>query len=304
MKYFEIVKSALDALLAGICQHKGLSPEQALDMVGSHLKTMSKEWFSGDTPNIAYGDPLCRFAYLYSHTAVNANLCEVCIRSMDAISEHILDRLNQTGELKVCAFGGGPGTELLALCKFLTGKFRFGKLNPHGDVNFTLLDYVPEWGESWNALESAIKRQFTAEFGQRRNWPFTTSKSFYPYNMTKVDQYANLVQLFEQDIYILNYVLSEIFADHQAFGDLINEMAKHAPSGARFVIIDRKQDNVLGWAKELLQGAGLTEAGLYQTSTNMDFDEQKAVLDGYQQFIKLSPRITWNGAFCLVGIKP
>ena len=128
MNYFEIVKSALDALLTGICVHKGLNPEQALAMVGQHLETMSKEWFSGDTPNIAYGDPLCRFAYLYSHTAVNANLCEDCIRSLDGIGEQVLGRLNETGELRVCAFGGGPGTELLALSKFLCGKFRKGKL--------------------------------------------------------------------------------------------------------------------------------------------------------------------------------
>jgi hypothetical protein len=304
MRYFQIVKSALDALLAGICAHKGLSGVQALKMVEGHLRTMSKEWFSGEAPNIAYGDPLCRFAYLYSHTAVNANLCEVAVRSLPAVGPHILDRLNTIGELRVCAFGGGPGTELLALSKFLTGKKGLGQLQPHGEVNFTLLDYVPEWAESWNALEAAIKRDFLTTFGHKRDWPFSISKSFQPFDMTKVEQYANLVQLFEHDLYVMNYVLSEIFSDHPSFAALFNQMAARAPSGAQFVIIDRKQDHIVAWARELMAGAGLVESGYLETSTNMDYDEQKAVLDDYQKYITLHPRITWNGAFCISGTKP
>lgn len=304
MRYFQIVKSALDALLAGICTHKGVSRSQALQMVEGHLRTMSKEWFSGEAPNIAYGDPLCRFAYLYSHTAVNANLCEVAIRSIPAVGHHILDRLNTAGELRVCAFGGGPGTELLALSKFLTKKKELGELQPHGEVNFTLLDYVPEWAESWNALEAAIKRDFQATFGHKRDWPFSISKSFQPFDMTKVQQYANLVQLFEHDFYVMNYVLSEIFSDHPAFAALFNQMAAGAPAGAQFLIIDRKQDNIVAWARELITGAGLVASGYTGTSTNMDYEEKKAELDDYQAFITLHPRITWNGAFYILGTKP
>jgi hypothetical protein len=304
MRYFQIVKSALDALLAGICAHKGLSHEQAMKMVASHLRTMSKEWFSGEAPNIAYGDPLCRFAYLYSHTAVNANLCESAIRSSPKLVSYILERLNSTGELRVCAFGGGPGTELLALAKFLTRKKAEGKLEPHGEVNFTLLDCVPEWAESWNALESAIKREFFTKFGHKKDWPFRISKSFQPFDMTKVEQYANLIQFFEHDVYILNYVLSEIFSDHAAFAALFNQMAAHAPQGAYFVLIDRKQDHVLQWANELLAGGGLVEAGYNETSTNMDYDEQATELNDYLQQIGLNPRVTWNGAFYLLGVKP
>ena len=102
----------------------------------------------------------------------------------------------------------------------------------------------------------------------------------------------------------MNYVLSEIFADHKAFGDLVNEMSKHAPAGGIFAIIDRKQSKVTGWARELLKTAGLKEVGFYETSTNMDGDEQKIVLGKYEKFINRTPRITWNGAFCLAGIKP
>lgn len=119
MNYFAIVLGALDTLVDGICRHRNLQRPVAMQMAAAHLQTMRDEWFSGDTPNIAYEDPLCRFAYLYCHTAVNANLCEFCIRDTEDVSEHINETLDANGELRVCAFGGGPGTELLALAKHL-----------------------------------------------------------------------------------------------------------------------------------------------------------------------------------------
>lgn len=304
MTYFGIVKAALDALIAGICQHRGVNQQIALQMAGAHLRNMSQQWRNGQTPTIAYGDPLCRFAYLYCHTAVNANICESFIRTHQETVQYIIDKMNQNEELKVCAFGGGPGTELLALVKMLKQAHQAGRLQAHADINFTLLDNTPEWAESWNALEAAIRVLFNAQYGQRRNWPFTTSKSFQPFDMTRVDHFANLVQLFVHDIYILNYVVSEIVTDNLALGNLINAMAAHAPQGARFVFVDRNQDDILARSRALLQGAGLQEVFFRDSSTYMDFDEQASELNDYIAGIGWRPRVQRNGAFCIIGVKP
>ncbi|NDC79199.1 MAG: hypothetical protein EBZ67_15210 [Chitinophagia bacterium] len=301
MNYFEVIKAALDALVDGICRHRSLSRQQAMRMAAAHLQTMSAEWFSGDKPNIVYGDPLCRFAYLYCHTGVNANLCEVSIRDSAQVADLIERRLDDAGELKVCAFGGGPGTELLALSKHLCNTRR-GR--PQGDINFTLLDLVPEWAESWNALESNIKECLRDQFGERRNWPFTISKTFQPYDMTRIEQYANLGQLFRHDLYVLNYVLSEIFTDQDAFARLVARMAQEAPAGAMFLIVDRDQPRVVAWARELLAAAGLNEVQFTQTNSNMDLDERRTTLMEYEREINHRPRLTWRGAFWIVGVKP
>jgi len=301
MNYFQIVKAALDTLVDGICRHRGLQRPQAMQMAAAQLQAMSAEWFSGERPNIAYGDPLCRFAYLYCHTSVNANLCEHCIRGSADICDLINRSLNATNELRICAFGGGPGTELLAFAKHLCNT-RAGQ--QQGDISFTLLDIVPEWAESWNALETAIKARLRQRFGPRTAWPFTTSKTFQPFDMTHVDQYANLNQLFEQELYVLNYVLSEIFSDHQALGQLITRMAQAAPAGAKFLIVDRAQTSVMTWAQEILQAAGLVVGQIQETSRNMDGEEQSAALEEYTQLIGRRPRVQWRGAFWVVGTKP
>jgi hypothetical protein len=64
LNYFQTIKSALDASFHAICRHMAVTEQQAHKLVEGHLKSMSREWRSGKTPNIAYGDPLCRFAYL------------------------------------------------------------------------------------------------------------------------------------------------------------------------------------------------------------------------------------------------
>ena len=216
----------------------------------------------------------------------------------------MIDKLNQNEELKVCAFGGGPGTELLALVKMLKQAHQAGRIQSHGDINFTLLDNTPEWAESWNALEAAIRAEFVAEYGKRRNWPFTTSKSFQPFDMTRVEQFANLVQLFVHDLYVLNYVVSEIVTDNLSLGNLINRMAALAPQGARFVFVDRNQDDVLARSRLLLQNAGLNEVWFRDSSTYMDLDEQASELNEYIAGIGWRPRVQWNGAFCIIGVKP
>src|SRR4051812_18840498 len=69
MNYFKTIKAALDSSFAGICHHMKIKAEDAYELIRRHLATMSREWFTGETPNIVYSDPLCRFAYLYCHTA-------------------------------------------------------------------------------------------------------------------------------------------------------------------------------------------------------------------------------------------
>jgi hypothetical protein len=306
MNYFATIRSALDASLPGICHHYRISPADALQYVRRHLQTMNVQWFSGDAPNIAYHDPLCRFSYLYCHTAVNANLCEVAIRRSPDLVAFITDKMNNQQQLRVCAFGGGPGTELLALAKHLT---RTRPQGPLASLAFTLLDRVPEWSESWNALEAQIIADFRARGLHIAQWPFTISKTFVPYDMTLIGNYANMPSLFQQDLYLMNYVVSEIIGGQANFQAVLSTAANSSPAGSKFLIVDRDQNEVQADAIRLLQTAGLTVGQVVATSANMDGDEQAAVLAPYSGPIGWQPRRQWGGdgrrgAFWVIGTKP
>ena len=123
VQLFEMVRSALDQTLTVLCHRKGLTEIEAQKKLVEHLQGMSNQWYSGLRPTIAYDDPLCRLAYLYCHVAVNSNLFERCIRETPHICEYLNSKLSSDG-LRICGFGGGPGTELLGLAKHISKTFQ------------------------------------------------------------------------------------------------------------------------------------------------------------------------------------
>lgn len=267
---------------------------------------MSEEWHSGDAPSIAYHEPICRFAYLYCHVAANANLCELAIRTSSDVMSLINSRLDADEELRVCAFGGGPGTELLALSKHICKT----RQTPNGGrACFTLLDSVLEWSESWNVLEKGINDYLKNKYGKIPQRPFSTNKSFYPLDMTKLSAFANLQYVFEHDLYFMNYVVSELVANTASLAAVVRSMANAAPSGAKLLLIDRDQQEVREAAISLFSDCAFVPGAIATTATKMDDDEQSSELKLYRDQIGRWPRTKWRndntgkGAFYLVASK-
>jgi hypothetical protein len=306
INYFETIKSALDALYPVICAHKGVSKKSGHNAVVEELRKMNKEWFKDLPANIDYSDPFCRFAYLYGHTAANANLCEIAIRDSTDVCDLIERRAKLKGILKVCAFGGGPGTELLALAKHLTNVRPTG---PHLQVKFDLLDRVDEWIESWKALEVEISRILNHHYGAFVNHPFSMSGNIYGKDMTQKHQYLSLPTLFDQDIFFLNYVVSEIGGNSKgisnnapSFVELMQHAAKSCKSGRKFIITDRDQNNVVSNATELLEACNLDVSKVVKVCTRMDNDEKPDIIFDYAGRDESGkpihrPRTWWKGVY-------
>ena len=85
--YIRTVKAVLDHALEVVRAKLGLTVDDMRTALVGQLQNMTNEWFSGDTPNIAYCDPICRLAYLYCHVAANANLFELVVRSTPEIGQ-------------------------------------------------------------------------------------------------------------------------------------------------------------------------------------------------------------------------
>ena len=315
--YFGTIKAALDASFSVICSHKGIPIEQGPALVRTELGAMNKEWFKTEPASVNYEDPVCRFGYLFAHTAANANLCEIAIRESPDIVRLIEDEAAASGRLKICAFGGGPGTELLAMAKHLLKTRPNG---PHLQLKFDLLDRVDEWIESWKCLESEITKQLEAKYGGFLNHPFSMSGNIYGRDMTDHHQYVNLPALFDQNLFFLNYVVSEIggnsadiTTDAPSFVEFVRHAAQTCKRGSKFVIADRDQDNVVLSSQKLLAAAGLVASPVSKVCRRMDNDEQPEVLKEYSGDIERFPRSWWKGrygsntnrgAFFIVGTKP
>jgi hypothetical protein len=127
--------------------------------------------------------------------------------------------------------------------------------------------------------------------------------------MTKVEQFGNLIDMFGQDLFVMNYVVSEVLGDPQKLQAVVTKMAESAPKGAVFLIIDREQNGVIDRAQNILGGAGLNPRPIQQSRGYLDGDEQTSDLEPYVSMVGRRPRATWGnrtatrGAFWLYGRK-
>src|SRR3569833_3534769 len=106
---FERVGLMLDAM------QSGLSPTEvtAIGSSAAALKASYRGLTRPDLPPIDYSNAATQFAYLYTYTPANADLIYRTLTQAREVTAPALDR--QT--VRISAFGGGPGSELLGCYK-------------------------------------------------------------------------------------------------------------------------------------------------------------------------------------------
>ena len=128
-------------------------------------------------------------AYLYIVAAANANTFKKVLTSDDDLRNYSLRTANERAELKICALGAGPGTELLGLAKF----FHEQQLGLNVSVDFHLLDKVKEWANSWYSIRDEVLNAYRATYGTRRaKWPMIPSRNLIESDVTDLKQLPKL----------------------------------------------------------------------------------------------------------------
>ncbi len=298
IKYFEILGKVIESNIAQYATLRKITYDAAYTEVVRHLINNSNEWKSGRQPQIPYHDPLCRIAYLYGIAAANANLVEKAFRECTDLQNHIEELQARNDQVCVCAFGGGPGTELLAIAKWVD------KNRPSLQItlDYLLLDKVSEWIESWQAIKRQIELRFRADMGSKANWPLTLNGTFSGIDITDTSGFANYGNVFGQDIYIMSYFVSEVFDDMESLKDFTKMMVAHAPINSKFLFIDRNEQKWKRSITEIADEAGISLDRFHDVSGNMDNDESKTDLGKIFDSVKWTPRLTWN-AFWVLGTK-
>jgi len=123
-------------------------------------------------------------------------------------------------------------------------------------------------------------------------------------DITDTTKFEDLGNLFgNSDIFILSYVVSEVFDDAIKLQDFLSKMMEAAPTGSKFIFIERNEPRWIERINIMSEVAKLTllsEPNL--TNTYMSFDEQRTQLGKLPEEIDWSPRANWN-AFWVVGTK-
>ena len=302
IKYFEILGEVIQGDIDHMTSRTGKQRPDMYQEIVTHLINMESEWFSELQPNIPYGDSMCRIAYLYAHAPINSNLIGYIILS-DAEFRNYLIAINQEkGIVDICAFGGGPGSELLGISKSISG---LGLPTPL-HLRFLLTDIVSDWFYSWNAIEQSVEKRQRTDYGiDRSKWPLITQGSVHPVDVRNISHFNKTRGVFIRDAYILNYLISEIVDDFARFLKFMLEVNTIAPVGAKYLFIDRNRPEEKDKVIKVAYALGLSLSEIHETNVIMDLDEQRSDLG--QLYLDLhasgrDPRTKWN-AFWVVGTK-
>lgn len=311
---FCTVKSILDRSIATYACAERV-PESTLDRkVGERIVAISDAHYN-PALTIDYSDFPSRLAYIYVHAAANATLFQRTVAASEGLRRAITAKAGD--RLSVAALGGGPGTELLGLIKYLRGQALPRR------IDFRVLDQVHEWSDSWEQMAAAGESTLAQHCGVTGE-DVVISPMFNPIDVMDVSAYQPYATAFSStDVLVLNYILSENQDRLDTFGSVLEVLVRRAKAGAYFVFIDRRQHSldldvrVVQWCAQL----GLViETNTPMPARNIDnedkvdpdlgdyprrFRSPGASRDRWPRlrFFKDTPRGRYPTAFCVVARK-
>lgn len=303
INWFDTVRVVVERGIDSYCEGHNIGRNKAVQEIREHLVANSAQYFSDD-PSIDYASPLCRLGYLFCYVAAHANLLENSLFKCEALKQHLIETANSQGTLRICDFGGGPGSELLGFVKFFERNLEH---NPEAFVNldFTVIDNTVQWSESWEALVEAINDYLSSAYSRNpRKWPVSVGKTFIPHSLVDPATYSDYSSLFNKDLFVFHHIVSELLADKDDFAAALSHVVAGAPSGSRFLVIDRaeKSRRIEKVASEIFAFAGLPlpPASFQYEEASMDLDERKTSLSTLIAELSRKPKLTWKAFFCLV----
>jgi hypothetical protein len=165
--FFVAVRGILERNTEDIARSRRLTDEKMLKKAASHLNIMREQWFSGEEPDITYEDPICRWAYVFAHVAVQSNLFLHVLRECTEDSALLTKLLGE--QLSVTVLGGGPGTELLGLAKYYMDAAASDQ--EQVDIRVDIIDRVKAWAENVSWIKDEISTIYRKPFGKNQNGP-------------------------------------------------------------------------------------------------------------------------------------
>lgn len=292
----KVLQRILSQTLDVICEARGVGREDAFVLTESFIRENSDRWRQDD-PNINYNDPFSRMAYLYMNVAAHAALVERALSSFPEPGALLQAKIATGEELRICALGGGPGSELLGLVRYIEGLRITGRV---AYLDFALIDRVKEWNESWHALKAGVDTYLRSAYGDDRGrWPVAISRSFLPLDVTSASEFDSFATRFQGvDIFVVCYLVSEVKASAAEFEKVLDLLMQRTTTGALIIFIDRDERQVRELVLQMVQrNEKLALLGLRKERGRLEEDLDD--LGEWYIHIPSLPRKRWLAFFCL-----
>jgi hypothetical protein len=272
MKVFQLVKTVLDELYSQISATTAASKDDEIRAMMGFLGDEYKKLSQGVSIN--YSAEITRFAYIYKYVTAHANFVYQVIHGSSDLAA-LFDR----EKINVTCIGGGPGSDLIGILKFIAK----GGQTQH--LICKLFDREPTWAECWEDVDEKLEAQLRV------------STSFQIFDVTDAQTWTDKKKYLNSDLFTMIYFMSEIDAHRATAEAFFSNLFKEAKRGALFLYIDNDNPQFYGWFDSLAAAHSLTV--LQSSHVNMhitDYDEEKTDLAEYWDKFS-SPKLTGQIAF-------
>lgn len=227
MILFRLIKDVLDELYDQL----PISGEDVKDdAIIYELKVLRDKYPElTDGVSIDYSDRITRFAYIYRYVAAHAYTIYALIRSTPE-----LGALFNMEETRVSCLGGGPGSDLLGILKYM-------ERNKNSAIlNFRVYDREERWRESL----SSICNRLTS---------FAIVPTFRTIDFVDAEAWTKCPDLFESNLFTMSFFLSELYARQELAEDFFMSLFKNAQKYSWFLFVDNSSGYSRDWFDKLVK---------------------------------------------------
>lgn len=208
---------------------------------------------------IDYSNAVKRFAYIYKYTVAHADYIMQLIKETTELRE-LLDRKS----IEVACLGGGPGSDLLGILKYLI-------VTGAKDLNLKcyIFDKERSWGDSWSDVASVLKA------------PFQLYPVFQQMDVTDATTWSSYQKFLRADLFTLSYFLSEVWKIKDAAEPFFDHCLSKMEPGSMILFIDNNDSRFRDWFDAMAKKHKLVAIESAEGDLCFSNDEEKNDLGVY-----------------------
>ncbi|MFO0662993.1 MAG: hypothetical protein U0174_03525 [Polyangiaceae bacterium] len=272
MRCFPLLKTVLDEVWQQLPGSSDAEKVTAIRAKESYLREHYGKLSTG-TVALDYADPATRYVYLCCYVTSHANI----VADLIAQSEPLKTLFAQEKVQATCV-GGGPGSDLLGVLKFLDGQSYKPRLK------FFLYDREQAWSESWSDVDDKVGAEI--------------STYFQPFDVADESTWKKNVKYLQSDLFTMIYFASEVHAIRDKAAPFFENLFQAAKSGAMFLYVDNASSVFFQWFDERFTGRGINVlASNDSAQLRLPNAEEKTDLGDHYHRIEGQPKITANVAY-------
>ena len=231
--------------------------------IATELGRLTREYGRLKNPErtvIDYASPTARFAYIYKYTVAHADYIMQLVRQHE-----ILRDLFERPEVSVSCLGGGPGSDLLGILKYMLRNGSKSTLTSY------LFDRERAWGDSWGDVARTLKAEFQL-------YPI-----FQQMDVTVPDTWKSYHKFLRADLFTLSYFLSEVWLWKDEAQEFFLHCLRSAKPGSLFLFIDNNDGSgdFAGWYDEMANACSVDRLAGGACSMAFSLEEEKRDLEPY-----------------------